>query len=170
MRYISLPSLGYRSQSPEEPPYALHRPPTHIFVPAGLRTRCRCAIPAACASKTGRQEDRDRLHHQDRKAVPPRWLPLSVKPNPNVVEGCPGEGLHALQGLPSAAVTGRAGSLTGRCCCHGTAQCRFDLRQPFFERADLLLLHRDRGVLLLQLVKKHRVKQLVPDRFDLPVR
>jgi len=52
--------------------------------------------------------NRDRLRHPDGKEVPPGRLPVPLQhPHPDVVEGCSGAGLHALQGVPAAAV--RAG-------------------------------------------------------------
>ncbi len=70
---------------------------------------------------------------------------------------------------PVASVQPSSDCLAGRSSHSSPGERRFDFRQPFFERSDLLLLRSDCGVLFLKFVEEHRVQQLILDGFDLPV-
>ena len=50
------------------------------------------------------------------------------------------------------------------------AECRFHSGQPVFERANLLLLSLDGGVLFLEFIQERRIEPLIFDRFHLPIR
>lgn len=77
-------------------------------MPAGFRARRRGPVPAAHTTNANAEQNRNRLRDPDGKEVPPGELPVPCQQqNLDVVEGCSGEGLHAVQGLPSAAIDGR---------------------------------------------------------------
>jgi hypothetical protein len=55
-----------------------------------------------------RRTRKPRPSSPDGEAVPPGELPIPCQQqNPDIVEGCPGEGVHALQSLPPATMSGR---------------------------------------------------------------